>query len=425
MAESQPLDTAGSAAKSNCPTRKLSAAGDALFPGVERRADEPEQRSREARWTVRSFDVARAVLRNSEAVRQAGFGADTVNRAGSSMRPPILYLEGSAHRTQRSAAARLFAPKVTEDYRDMMERLSDELVGTLRTDRWVDLSRLSLRMAVQVAARVVGLTDSSLAGMSRRLDSFFDSGPSEISRNPISVLRFLRGRSTLLRFYYLDVKPAIRARRRRRRWIRRAPRLGRDDVISQLLDAGFSDLDILTECVTYGAAGMATTREFITVAVWHLLDDPDLIERYRRASTAERIVILNEILRLEPVVGHLYRRTTGPVTLATPEGPVELPLGSLIDLDLRAVNADQSIVGGCPMSLLPGRELPPTVPPTLMSFGDGHHRCPGGPLAIMETEVFVSALLRYDLIAEGPPIVQWNPVTQGYNLDRFRIRRRS
>ncbi len=389
--------------------RKLTRPEDALFPPVEHRHDGKEQR-----WVVRSFEAARQVLR-SEAVRQAGFGADIVNGAGSGMRPPVIYLEGQPHRTQRKAAARLFAPKVTEDYRGMMQQLSDKLVATVGTNRSSDLSQLSLRMAVQVAAQVVGLTNSSISGMTRRLDTFFEGDITEIGRDPISVLRSVRRNTALLRFYYLDVKPAIRARRRRRG----------DDVISLLLDADFSDTDILTECVTYGAAGMVTTREFITVAVWHLLDDPDLLDRYRRGDMDQRLQILHEILRLEPVIGHLFRRTTAPVTLGAGDSAVQLPAGSLINIDIRAVNADEATVGAAPTGLRADRQLPASVPATLMSFGDGHHRCPGGPLAIMETEIFVTTLLRYDVVSDGPPRVQWNEVTQGYNLDRFRIRRRS
>ena len=51
------------------------------------------------------------------------------------------------------------------------------------------------------------------------------------------------------------------------------------------------------------------------------------------------------------------------------------------------------MVGATRTSSVPARELPPAVPPALMSFGDGHHRCPGGPLAIMETEIFLTTLL--------------------------------
>lgn len=394
-------------AATGCPVRKLVPADERTGPAVEHVGTGPDEV-----WIIRSFEVARRLIRDSESVRQAGFGAEQVQRAAN-MRPPVLYLEGSAHRAQRKAAARFFAPKVTEDYREMMHGFSDGLVAQVRPDRSVDLSQLSLTMAVQVASQVIGLTNSSLAGMTRRLDAFLE--PEDEQPGGwwlLSKARALMKSSNLLRFFWLDVKPAIRARRKARR----------EDVISQLIDSGFSDFDILTECVTYGAAGMATTREFITVAAWHMLDDPSLLARYRAAEMAERLDILHETLRLEPVIGHLHRRTTAPVSFSAEAQTYELPVGSLIDLDIRAINADASTVGADPVRLCPGRELPRSVPPTLMSFGDGNHRCPGGPLAIMESEIFLTTLLRHDLVADGPPSVRWNPVTQGYDLDSFQIR---
>ena len=394
------------ATTSGCPARKLVPQGEPAGPAVEHVDDAAGDR-----WVVRSFTVARDVLRASEGVRQAGFGADQVHRAEQRMRPPVLYLEGAAHRDQRRAAARFFAPKVTEGYRGFMQALSDELVSRLRTDVAVDLSQLSLRLAVQVAAQVIGLTSSPVTGMTRRLDAFFAGSGTAPGRGPLARVRALRRQTDLLRFFYLDVKPAIRARRRQ----------PREDVISQLLEQGFSDLDILTECVTYGAAGMATTREFITVAAWHLLDQPALLQRYREAETAERLAILEETLRLEPVVGHLYRRTTSPLTLAAPDGPQELPAGTLVDLDIRAVNADPSVVGDEPLGLCPSRQLPRTVPTTVLSFGDGHHKCPGGSLAVMETEVFLTTLFTRDVVAQGSPKICWNAVTAGYDLDGFLV----
>ena len=82
------------------------------------------------------------------------------------------------------------------------------------------------------------------------------------------------------------------------------------------------------------------------------------------------------------------------------------------------------MVGENPELLCPGRELPAAVPPTLLSFGDGHHRCPGGPLAILETDIFLHRLLTHDVVAASPPRVRWNPVSQGYDLDRFMVRLR-
>ena len=65
--------------------------------------------------------------------------------------------------------------------------------------------------------------------------------------------------------------------------------------------------------VTFGAAGMITTREFINVAAWHLFQDEALRARYLEADEPERFAVLHELLRLEPVVGNLKRRTTAPV----------------------------------------------------------------------------------------------------------------
>jgi cytochrome P450 len=248
--------------------------------------------------------------------------------------------------------------------------------------------------------------------MSRRLDTFFAGDLLDRARGPAGLLRKLRSGTALARFYHLDVKPAIRSRRRR----------PQEDVISQLLADGFSDLEVLTECLTYGAAGMATTRELICMAAWHLLDDPELLARYRAGSPDERGDLLSETLRLEPVVGHLYRRLRQPLLLEVGGEEHELPVGSLVDLDLRAVNTDAATVGEEPYGLCPGRELPRTVPAAVMSLGDGHHRCPGGPIAILETEIFLTALFAREVVPAGPPRVRWNPVSQGYDLDRFWVR---
>ena len=391
-----------------CPARKLEPEGvQAAGSDLERVQDEGG-----TRWVVRSFAVARQILRAPDATQQAGFGAHNLNRY--KMRPPILYQEGSQHRAQRRASARFFAPAVIEDYQPMIARLSDSLLDGLRTGKAVDLSRLSMRLAVQVTGRVVGLTNSSVRGMSARLATFFTGDPLARDRGPAGLVRTLRTATAMLGFYRLDVKPAIRARRRR----------PADDVISQLLQQGFSDLEILTEAMTYAAAGMATTREFVTVAAWHLLDEPDLRARYLAAERSEREAILHEILRLEPVVGELRRTTREALTVQTAAGPTTIPVGASIELQLRRTNADPDVVGEEPDGLRPGRELPSSVPPVVLSFGDGHHRCPGGPLAILESDIFLRRLLALDLVAEGPPRVRWNPVSQGYDLDRFLVRLR-
>lgn len=57
-----------------------------------------------------------------------------------------------------------------------------------------------------------------------------------------------------------------------------------------------------------------------------------------------------------------------------------------------------------------------------MSFGDGHHRCPGAYVAIQETDVFLRRLLALEgLRIERKPSVSWNDLVAGYELRGFTV----
>ncbi len=58
----------------------------------------------------------------------------------------------------------------------------------------------------------------------------------------------------------------------------------------------------------------------------------------------------------------------------------------------------------------------------MMSFGDGHHRCPRAYIALQETDIFLQHLLRLQgLQIVQKPSVTWNDLTQGYELRNFII----
>jgi len=354
---------------------------------------------------IESFTLARQILR-SGGTRQAGFMAELVQRASAKGSTPVLFQEGEVHQKQRAATARFFAPRVvTSRYRQIMNDLSDQLMGRLQKTGRADLADMSLEMAVAVAAEIIGLTNSSLAGMSARLNSFFTRGTSRRTGVVDKVSSFFRNQFALLGFYWLDVKPAIRARRR-------APK---EDVISHLIEQGYSNREILTECMTYGAAGMVTTREFIVMAAWHLMERDALRARFVETDEAGRIAILEEVLRLEPVVGALYRRTQREMVLEGDGEEIRIPAGTLVDLDVRAANSDPVVAGECPYQLMPDRAT--KAASGAMSFGDGNHRCPGAAVALQESAIFLDRLFRLPgLRMEKPPAQEWNTLTVGYEL---------
>jgi hypothetical protein len=59
-------------------------------------------------------------------------------------------------------------------------------------------------------------------------------------------------------------------------------------------------LEIWVECIVYGAAGLATTQEFICVVLLHCMKDAKLREIMLSDDVNARYEALNEILRLEP-----------------------------------------------------------------------------------------------------------------------------
>jgi cytochrome P450 len=364
-------------------------------------------------WHIRDFALTRSVLRNGQ-TRQAGFNADMIARVSRMMRLPILYQDGKLHHEQRRQTARFFAPKtVSTNYREMMEKLVERLVKDLQQAGQADFSDLTLEMAVRVAAQVIGLTNSRLPGMGERLDAFFKADVMAFSWRPHAIWQFLNNQRRMLAFYLLDVDPAIRARRRQ----------PGDDLITHLIEQGYNNAEIMTECVTFAAAGMATTREFLSVAAWHMLEHPALRARYLIAPEEERYAILHEILRLEPVVGHIFRRSSVDLELEHEGQTVVIPQDALIDLNIHSANTDEEIVGEHQLQLCPARPMHgERIPAEMMSFGDGYHRCPGSYLAIQESDMLLKRLLAFDgLSMKHQPNVGWNEIVAGYELRRFMV----
>jgi cytochrome P450 len=363
-------------------------------------------------WHIHRFDLVRKVLRSTQ-TRQGGFGVEYTNTAVMA-KIPVLYAEGTTHTEQRKSTARFFTPTtVSTRYRQFIDAQVDHLIADFKAKRRADLSEISLALAVQTAARIVGLNRSLFNGMDQRLDSFFTMQMRPASDSPWQKLAILLNIRVMLAFFLVDVRPSIAEHRKH----------PQDDLISHLLNQGYNDREILTEVVTYAAAGMVTTREFISMAAWHFLEHPDLRNRYVNAPEEERQEILHEILRVEPIVGSIQRYATEPIALDYDGQQVQIPQGAKIDLDIYASNTEHTVVGDAADRVCPGREIQgDQIPSMLMSFGDGAHRCPGAYVAIQETDMLLSKLMALDGIhIAQKPTISWGDLSTGYELRNFII----
>lgn len=369
-------------------------------------------------WKIRSMEVARQVLRARHATTQAGFTAEAIPQ-GFLKNHPILFSDGPLHDEQRSKVARFFAPRIVATrYQELMDSAAEAVVADGEAMGVFDLDELSLYFTVEVTAEVVGLTNSKVRPMARRLVRFFNQPAFDITRKDLGrtnrqwMQAALNGLWPVAKFWFADVRPAIRARRK-------APG---EDVISHLIAEGYTNVDILVEATTYGTAGMVTTREYICMAAWHLLKHDELRARYLVAGEKERHAILHEIIRLEPVVGHIYRRAQDDIEIADGDDSWTIRAGELIDLYIRHANADPEAVGDEPLNLCPGRELPRGVNETVMSFGDGAHKCPGQHLAISESDALLRRLLARNVSIITEPTMGWDELISGYMLRGFALR---
>ena len=354
-------------------------------------------------WHIRGYAEARDLLK--EELIQDGFNAEELHKAGFD---GVLYMHGEPHRQMRAAIAKYFSPTTVQNrHMAIIQQTADELIGKLKTQKRLNLKLLSRDMATVIATAVVGLEPTQ--GLIRRLDSMLHSG--RISENRILAgLQAIQNNYRRFAFLFADVMPAIRRKRRN----------PQNDVISYMISKNKKPLEIWVECIVYGAAGMATTQEFICIVLMHCMKDTKLREIMLSDNVEARYEALNEILRLEPVIANIYRKAHEPVTVKSEGREVIIPANERIAFHIYDVNADSKAVGETPAKLQPHREMERGVYRSLLGFGSGSHRCAGEHLAIAETDVFIHDILKVPglRIESGPDIIR-NDTVEGYEINNL------
>lgn len=355
-----------------------------------------------ARWIKRAA-VARQILRSPKSF-QAGAGAEALHYENPE-HAPVFFLDGVVHHRKRIKTARFLSPKaVSERHYKVMEDVTDALLKAFQKKGTARLEDLSFELAVEVVSEILGLTNSEQAARARRIQRILFASLGQSKEGFSGLIVRLKQAIHSLNFFLRDVKPAMNARKT-------SPK---NDAISFFLEEGYSGKAIMIECLTYGSAGMMTTREFIVMAAWYLFEQPDLRKRYLESDEKGQLAILMEIVRLEPVAAMVHRRVADEVT--DDDGNV-IPPGELYGLDIRAANVDEALVGECPFAVDPERATRQRDTGRFLSFSDGPHNCPGWQVALHETRIFLDRLFRVSgLTLEREPDLHWNHGLGSYEL---------
>jgi cytochrome P450 len=175
----------------------------------------------------------------------------------------------------------------------------------------------------------------------------------------------------------MDYLAAVMAERRR------APA---DDLISDLLAgqaaSGLSDTAIRVNCMNLLLGGNVTTADLIASAVWLLLSHPDELAKLR-ADPGLITAAVEETLRFEPPTEGTQRIASRDLTI---QGcPVRQ--GQVVAVLINAANRDPAVFTD------PHRFDITRKGPGHLAFGGGAHICIGAPLARLEAQVAVGALM--------------------------------
>jgi cytochrome P450 len=193
-----------------------------------------------------------------------------------------------------------------------------------------------------------------------------------------------------------------------------------DDLVSALArDDGAADgltaSELLATVFLLVMAGFDTTVNLIASGTLALLTHPGQKARLRRDPSLLPAAV-EELLRFTSPVNHSNDRFT---TEDVPVGDVVIPAGEWVLPAISSANRDPAQFPD-PDRLDLGRDTSGHV-----AFGHGVHHCLGAPLARMEAEVALGALLaRFPLLslAVAPEELRWRPVSLMNGLESLPVR---
>ncbi len=344
----------------------------------------------------------------------------------------VLILDGAPHQRQRRLLLSLFNGRKAAEHGRTMRALADEMI-----DRWPvgrpfslgpEMQSLTLRIII---ATIFGARDvDERAALFALLTDLLEAAKNPLLLAP-ALQRDLGPLTPWRRFQgYLaqldDMLAPLAARRRADPG---------DDLLSQLVAATdedgrpLSDRQIRDDLVTLLVAGHETTANALAWTTFHTLHDPAVHDR-ARAELATVVgdapvgpehldaltwlgAIIDEGLRINPVLAHVGRQLTAPMTV----GGHDLPAGCMVVPNIYLAHRDPALYPD-PDRFDPSRftgERP--SPQGYLPFGGGARRCIGMAFALQEMKIVLGTVLQRTDLALSPdarPGVQrrgvvWSP----------------
>jgi len=375
--------------------RRESPVHEVMLPGKQRA------------WLVTRYADVLALLKDERFVKLRANVATPDDRYREPWMPAMfrplsrnmLDLDPPDHTRLRSSVQKAFTPRFVEMLRGRVEAIADDLLVKMRRSNRLDvIADFALPLPTIVIAEMLGVPKSQQHRFHRWSKNIVAANWSKWSmiRAVPSVIAFIR-------------------------YIRRLIALKRtqpaDDLVTALVtaheaDDRLSDDELLSMIFLLLIAGHETTVNLIGNGTLALLQHPSEMQRLRDDATIVAPAI-EELLRFgSPLETATERYAREPLTFAG----TALPAGALVYGVLASANRDESVFDD------PDRLNLTRDPNRHLSFGLGIHYCLGAPLARMEGQIAIPALLRAfpNLRLTSEPL-RWRRGLVLRGLERLRV----
>ncbi|MCC5037079.1 cytochrome P450 [Streptomyces sp. WAC 00631] len=325
----------------------------------------------EPAWLVTRYADARLVLGDRRFSRAEATRRDEPRQSPVSMANGMLAMDPPGRTRLRALVAKAFTTHRVERLRPDVRALAEDLLGALEeSGPPADLvEEYALPIPVAVICRLLGVPEEDRP-------RFREWSDAALSTSSLTAEEFLAKREEL-RGYMAGL-------------IARHREEPRDDLMSALIAARDGDLERLTEeelidlCVGILVAGHETTATQIPNFVLTLLDHPRHLERLREEPELIPAAV-EELLRFVPLgAGSAFPRYA---TEDIEVGGTLVRAGEPVLVAVGAANRD-ALRFGEPGRLDFGRPANQHI-----GFGHGAHHCLGAPLARLELQEALRALI--------------------------------
>ena len=342
------------------------------------RSEDPVHRTEAGYWVVTRYADVVTVLRDPRFGRE-DFGpmVSAIYGEDSERVPrPMVFRDPPAHTRLRSLVSNAFTSRVVQGMRPHIQEIVDRLLDRVQDARAMDvIADLAYPLPVTVICEMLGVPEGDRDAMRRWSDDIARSLDALGLPSDREIVRRGRAARHALGEYFRGLLPERR----------RHPRA---DLLSLLLAAEeqgdkLTEDELLATCVLIFIAGHETTVNLIGNGLLALLQHPRQMATLRENPELLPGAV-EELLRYDSPVQRTARVTKSEIRL---EGKI-IPRHALVVAAIGAANRDPERFAEPDRLDIARRDK------DHIAFGFGIHFCLGAPLARIEAQIALGALLR-------------------------------